>query len=183
MVTKEDIDKAFPEWDSYKGDERVQKSTGGFFKLKDGETATIRIASTPYRYYTIKEANEKMPMRDKEAADLIDNRGIDDLIEDQSLTIGERYAFVVYNRTTKEAQLWLGISQTVFDQIATLNREAKDDGGIMAHDISVTRKGSGTDTKYTVSFKLKSEEFTDEQNAQCLDQQVLRVVPHAVSMA
>lgn len=183
MSDRENVNEVFgSNWDSYEGSDKVS-STGGFFKLKDGEKATIRIASNPFRYYTFKLEGDKMPMMDKEAAELLDNRGIEDIVEDQTITVGERFAFVIYNRSANKPQIWSGISKTVFDQIAALNREAREDSSdVMQHDLTVTRTGEGTATKYAVSFALKSKDFTDQEQAACLNESVTKVVPHAQAM-
>lgn len=172
MTDKEVIDDIF----GTEPDARIRKSSGGYTKIQDGESVKLRVTNNWYRYFTFKERTAKMPMMSNEVRDLLDNRTLDDLFEDDTLSVSERYAAIVWNHTDNQPQAWQ-MSRRLFDQLKSLHRDQDWEGGLWANDIKVTRSGSGTDTTYSVGYSPKSEPLDPQQEAQLLDVDVLKMIP------
>lgn len=158
-----------------KPDERIKTNTGGYTKIEDGQTVKMRVTLDIYRYYTVKPKDTVMPMMNNDLRELLKETTIDKLFEDEDYEIGERYAFVIYNHTTEQPEVWQ-VSRTVFNNLRTLHRDEDWDGGLPANDIKVTRTGKGTDTTYTMSFAPKSEPLNPQQEAELLEVDVEKMV-------
>lgn len=118
-------------------------SDGLFLKLKDGESVKIRIASDPAIY--------------------------DQTFDDKITT---RYAWVVYNRNEKKAQIFSqGVS--VFRQLADLVEEWGEPTGF---DVTVKRTGEMLETRYSITPAPKSTDLTKEEEAECKAIDLLAVV-------
>lgn len=177
---KSEIDKIFPNSKGFdtEPDPRIKSSNSGYTKIADGDTVKLRVTLNMYRYYAIKPDGERMPLRNNDVRDLLDNRSIDDIINDQSMSVSERYAFIVWNHTDNEAQVWQ-VSRKIFETLRSLHRDKDWVGGLEKNDIKVTRSGKGTETTYSISYAPKSEPLTSEQESQLIDVDVERMVAGA----
>ena len=163
-------------------DPRIKTTQGGYTKLQDGETAKMRVnTKSIWRYYTVTPVGAKYPMMNQELRELLEETTIDSLFDNEDFEIRERYAFVIYNWTTKQPEVWQ-VSRTVFNQLRMLNRDEDWTGGLEENDIKVTRTGAGTDTTYTINFVKDSQELTTELANQMLDLDVERMVASAVKL-
>jgi hypothetical protein len=162
-------------------DERVKSSTGGYTKIQDGDTVKMRVTTNIYRYYTVKGPGDKMPLRNNDLRDLLDNRSMDDLFEDKDFEIKERYAFLVFNYETDQAEVWQ-VSRKLFDNLRVLNRDEDWDGGLNGNDVKVTRTGANTDTTYSINFVKTSKPLTVEQENAILELDVVKMVTGAVKL-
>lgn len=178
-MTKEqdDISKVFGDPFDTEPDERIKKS-GGYTKIEDGKTIKIRFTMNLYRYYKFQPEGYKMPMRNNEARDLLDNQSIDDIFSDQTIKVSEGYCSIVWNYDTESAEVWQ-FSRTVFDMLKTLNKDTDWEGGLASNDIKVTRTGSGTDTKYSITYCKTSNEITKDMEQEILNTDVQRMVAGA----
>lgn len=61
-------------------------------------------------------------------------------------TSTQRHAIRIWNYTTNQMEIMIQ-GKTFFNQLLTLHKEV---GDIMSYDIKAVRKGSGTDTNYTL---------------------------------
>lgn len=59
------------------------------------------------------------------------------------------WATVVYNREAKRLQVWSFTQATIYNQLNGL-LDNKKWGALDSYDITITRKGEGTDTEYSV---------------------------------
>jgi hypothetical protein len=175
----DNIEKIF----GYTGDSRVTsgESSGGYTKIQDGESVRLRCTLNFYRYFTVQPEGEKMPLQNKHLRDLLRNRTIDDLFEDQTMKISERFCAIVWNHSTKQAEVWQMAKQT-FKNLGATARDTEWEGGLVENDIKVTRSGSGTDTTYSISYCKTSEPLKVEQEAQLLDISVDQMVAGAIKL-
>jgi hypothetical protein len=84
-----------------------------------------------------------------------------------------RYAWVVWNRDTKTAQVFTsGVS--IFSQIADIVEDWAEDP--KDFDITIKRTGSGqTDTSYSVTPVKKSDDLTEDERKHCEAIDLLKV--------
>jgi hypothetical protein len=110
-------------------------TSGGdlYLKLKDGDSVKLRIASEPVIF-----------------------------TNDFDGKITERFAWVVYNRNDKKAQVYAA-GKSVYGQLADLVEEW---GEPTEYDITIKRSGEGLETKYGVVPSPTSLDLTgDEKKA------------------
>lgn len=115
---------------------------GLYLKIKDGETAKLRIASEPAIFEAQGEREGKT-------------------------TLSTKYGWVVWNQEAKAAQI-LQQSATFFKSIAALAQD-EEWGDPQGYDIKVSRQGSGfNDTTYTV-MPSANREALDEQTKDAIE--------------
>lgn len=163
---------------NYGGDERAQMKSSGYTRIEDGQSIKLRVTTNIYAYFTFQPEGYKMPLKNSEVKELLEVRSVDELFEDQTMTIRERYAAVVWNHETSNAEVWQ-FSRTVFEQLKTLNEDNDWQGGLNAHDVKVTRKGQGTDTAYTINYSPSSQALTADQENALLEVDVQKMVAGA----
>lgn len=178
---EKNINKVFGDAFDAEPDPRIKTSSSGYTKIEDGETIKLRVTTNIYRYFTVQPEGEKLPLRNNDLRELLVNRTIDDLIEDQTVKVKERYAFVVWNHSTDSAEVWQ-VSRRVFENLRSLHRDEEWEGGLNKNDVKVTRSGSGTETTYSISYAPKSSELSEEQNNAILEVDVERQVAGAVRL-
>lgn len=137
-----------------------------YLKLKD-ETTTFRILSSAvvgWMYWN----TENKPVRSRTAFEETpkDIRYKDGKPE----RIKHFWAFVVYDYKTKKAKIMELTQSTIKDPIEALVRNAKW-GKPTGYDITITRKGEGLDTEYSVIPEPHSE--SPMLNVPPIDLQVL----------
>ena len=107
---------------------------GKYLKIDDGQTVKLRILDYPVIF------TKQFP---------------------GSENLSTRYAWVVFNQDTQEAQSFeQGI--LFFRKIQALSLDP-DWGDTSNYDVKVTRMGTGTETEYAVNPSPKSEPLTKEQ--------------------
>lgn len=107
---------------------------GKYLKIEDGQTVKLRILGYPVVF------TKQFP---------------------GSENVSTRYAWVVFNQDTQEAQSFeQGI--TVFKRIQALSLDP-DWGDTSNYDVKVTRMGTGTETEYTINPSPKSEPLSKDQ--------------------
>lgn len=107
---------------------------GKYLKIEDGQTVKLRIIDYPVVF------TKQFP---------------------GSENLSTRYAWVVFNQDTQEAQSFeQGI--TFFKKIQALSLDP-DWGNTSGYDVKVTRMGTGTETEYTVNPSPNSKPLTKEQ--------------------
>lgn len=120
------------------------KPKGGgdlYLKLKDGDSVKLRIASEPAIF-----TNE------------FDGK------------ITERFAWVVFNRNEKKAQVYAA-GKSVYGQLAELVDEW---GEPTSFDVTIKRSGEGLETKYNVVPSPKSIDLTKEELEQVKNVDLLK---------
>lgn len=179
-MTKEqdDINKVFGDPFDVEPDDRIKKASGGYTKIEDGQTVRMRFTMNMYRFYKFTPEGASMPLQNSEARELLDNRSIDDLFDDQTMKISEGYAAIVWNYETDQAEVWQ-FSRTVFETLKTLNRDSEWEGGLAKNDIKVTRSGKKTDTKYSINYAKTSNPITKQMEAEIIEVPVERKVAGA----
>lgn len=175
MATEDTLNQMSDLFDN-EPDARI-KSTGGYTKIQDGDSIKLRVTANFYKYYTFKEEGERMPMMGAEVRDLLDNRTLEDLFEDNTISISERYAAIVWNYTTNQPEAWQ-MSRRLFEQLRSLHRDS-DWTGLWENDVKVTRSGSGTETTYSVNYTPKSEKLDPKQEAELLSIDVPKMIAGA----
>ena len=112
------------------------KGSGNFFSLEDGKTARVRFQSNTYAYQdTFKR-------------------------EGQPDKVSTRYAWLVYNHDEKKAQI-LKQSGTFFSSLAAIAKDP-DYGNPTGYDVKITRTGTGTESKYTITPAKNTIELTPD---------------------
>lgn len=114
--------------------------SGLYLKINDGEAIKMRIASEPAIFtqeFTDKETGE--------------------------VSISTRYAWIIWNRSEKKAQVFQG-GKSIFNQLADLVEEWNDPSGF---DITIKRTGTMLETRYAVTPAPKSVDLTKEEKAEC----------------
>jgi hypothetical protein len=164
---------------AYGGDTRVK--TSGYTKIEDGETVRLRVTTNLFAYYTFQPQGEARPLKNNEVRELLEQRDVEDLFTDDTMTIRERYATVVWNYTTDNAEVWQ-FSRSVFDQLAALNQDGDWEGGLNTNDVKVTRTGKDMKTTYSIGYAPKSEPLSVEQETALLEVDVMRNVASARSL-
>lgn len=114
-----------------------------FLTLKDGQSAKVRIASAPFIY----RDGFKQP--------------------DGTVKYSDRYAWYVYNHTAKMAQV-LKQSATFFSNLKVLAKDPEW-GNPQSYDITITRSGTGTESKYPIQGSPKSVEIPENGKLQLGD--------------
>lgn len=115
--------------------------TSNYMKFQEGEN-TFRVLSSAivgYEYFT----KDNKPVRSREPfptypADIRDGGEIKHF-----------WAFVVWNYSARKLQILSLTQKTIMSAIVSLVRNPKW-GNPSGYDITITRKGSGMDTEYTV---------------------------------
>lgn len=123
---------------------KIYKPTSGgdlYLKLKDGDNVKLRIATEPVIF-----TNE------------FDGK------------ISERFAWVVYNRNDKKAQVYAG-GKSVYGQISDLVDEWGDP---KTFDVTVKRSGEGLETKYGVVPSPKSVDLTADELKQVAEVDLIK---------
>lgn len=160
-------------WDEYE----IKDQASGYLSLKDGETVKVRVCLPPYKYHTVKTENDKMPLKDSEASAMIEREGLENLLQNQTLEIRERFLFIVY-QYGHGAKVFK-CSGRVFKQLQALNKNQDWEGGLAKNDVAITREGESTDTTYQITYLPKSQEVTKDAENQILNLDVQRLVPGA----
>jgi len=160
-------------WDSYE----VKDQSSGYLSLKDGESVKVRVVLPPYKYYTIQPEDEKMPIKDAEANRMIEERTLDEVLQDQTLTVRERFLFIVYQYGSG-AKVFK-CSGRVFKQLQSLNKNSDWEGGLSKNDVTISREGESTETTYQITYLPKSQEITKDIENEILNLDVSRLVPGA----
>lgn len=114
---------------------------GTFLKLADGETAKVRITSLPVIF------QNEFRMGDES-------------------TLSTRFAFIIWNHDTSQAQIWQTNGATYGQQIAPL-LEDDEYGDWREYDVKVSRTGEKAQTRYNVRPGTKRYELTSEQLSNC----------------
>lgn len=107
---------------------------GLYLKLKDGDSVKLRVASEPAVYTQTFDDN-----------------------------ITTRFAWVVWNRGEKKAQVFSG-GKSIFNQFAELTEEW---GEPTEFDVTIKRTGEMLETRYSVTPLPKSEDLTKAEQAEC----------------
>lgn len=162
-------------------DERIKRSSGGYTKIEDGQTVKMRFTMNMYRFYKFTPEGAMMPMQNADAKDLLENRKLDDIFEDQTIRVSEGWCAIIWNYETEQAEVWQ-FSRKVFDNLKALNRDSDWDGGLAKNDIKVTRSGKKTDTTYSISYSKTSGIITSEMDQKILEVPVERMVAGAVRL-
>lgn len=110
---------------------------GNFFSLDDDETKRVRIYSEPYAYRATFKAKEA----------------------DKPDQVSTRYAWLAWNHDEKKAQI-IKQSATFYSTLAALVKNP-DWGNPAEYDVSITRTGTGTDSKYAIIGARKSLELDE----------------------
>lgn len=132
------------------------KGSGQFFALEDGKSARVRFQTEPYAY----QDNFKQP--------------------DGTSKISTRYAWLIYNHDEKKAQV-LKQSGTFFSSLAALAKDA-DYGDPTGYDVKITRAGTGTETKYTITPAKTSIDLTPDMQAEVADLNIAEASKESVIM-
>jgi hypothetical protein len=107
---------------------------GKYLKIEDGQTVKVRILGYPVIF------TKQFP---------------------GSENVSTRYAWVIFNQDTDEAQSFeQGI--TFFKKVQALSLDP-DWGDTSGYDVKITRMGTGTETEYTVNPSPNSKPLTKEQ--------------------
>jgi hypothetical protein len=119
--------------------------SGGFLKMTDGQTLTLRIASEPVIF------NNEFKGK-----------------------TSTRYAWIVYNHDENVAQIFQN-SARFFNNLAAY---AKDEeyGDPTQYNIKVTRKGSDTNTEYTVVTSPKKYPLPQEAKDAVADVDIIEAI-------
>jgi len=126
----------------------VETPQGKYFKLKDGDTAQIRIFSNSsnaliyQRSYTNKKTGE--------------------------INISNRFAYVIWNHDAKKAQVWSDVSGSTYDKLKKLITNPQY-GDITQYDIFVTREGEELQTKYEIVPARANSELKPGAVVACRD--------------
>lgn len=130
---------------------------GLFLKIDDGKSVKLRFASEPYIF----------------------QNGFTDKATGQT-NYSTRYAWVVYNRDEKKAQIFQqGV--TGYKNLANLANDTEW-GDPINYDIRVTRSGTGTDTKYHMTPAPVKSFLTVEEKAEVAKIDVVAAIPNAISL-
>ncbi len=137
------------------------KATGGgdYFRLKDlkdmpGKSCDIRIMCpfiTGYEGWT----EDNRPVR-SEHADGFDANTRWRVENGKEQTPKPFWATVVLNRSTNRLQVWSFTQATIYRQLRDL-LDNKKWGALNGYDVTITRKGDGTKTEYSVVPNPKEE--------------------------
>lgn len=124
-------------------------SDGLFLDLKDGDKATVRIASEP--------AISSNEFKDPDTGEV---------------TLSTKYSWVVWNREDQKAQIF-SRGASVFRQLAAL---VDDWGEPTNYDCTIKRTGQMLATRWTVTPTPKSEPLTKDQQKACDEVDLLKAV-------
>lgn len=117
------------------------KASGNYFKLEDGETGKIRIASDAFVYQDSYKGQKKPT---------------------------PSYAWVIWNFTEERVQVWQA-SLTSFKTIQALILD-EDWGDPEEYNLTIRREGSSTDTKYHITPSPNKSPLKDVLDINALDQ-------------
>lgn len=138
----------------------VPESPSNYMKLKDGEN-TFRAMSSAIMGYVYWNTDNK-PVRNKIGwVDMPEDIKVN---KDGSYSIKHFWAFIIYNYSTKQVQVFELTQKTIQTAVKALVKNTKW-GNPKGYDISITREGKDLDTVYTVMPNPHSEmpiEATDQ---------------------